>query len=114
MRCTVNPAKKVDETTQYDYLQAIMTRPFFALLALLTGLAAFVSPAQASLVEALQCSASIAAKACEEATYGEAASHDGAPTGICHGPRAERVQGARLAPTVLRLPVLMGIERAYE
>ncbi len=38
------------------YLGETMTRHFFALLALLTGLAAFGSPAQASLAEALACS----------------------------------------------------------
>jgi hypothetical protein len=91
-----------------------MTRHFFALLALLTGLAAFGSPAQASLAEALACDASIAASTADEAARSEASRAERQP-GNVHASRAvEPVAPIPPAPARLRLPVLMGIERAYE
>jgi hypothetical protein len=95
-----------------------MTRHFLALLALLTGLAAFGGPAQASvassLAEALACNASIAAATGEEASGSESAAAQAAPASL-RATRALEVPEPRPAtPDALRLPVLMGIERAYE
>jgi hypothetical protein len=95
-----------------------MTRHFFALLALLTGLAALGTPAQASaasaLAEALECDSSIAAAVGDEASAGESPAVQSAPTTL----RATRAVAApERRPALvhaLRLPVLMGIERAYE
>ena len=91
-----------------------MTRHILALLALLTGLAAIAGPAQASLAEALACDASIAAAAGDEASGSESAAVQPAPASL----RATRAVAAPerrpAAPASLRLPVLMGIERAYE
>ena len=67
-----------------DSLSAsLMTRHFFALLALLTGLAAIGSPAQASaaasLAEALASDCSIAAAAGDEVSGGESVAVQPAP-----------------------------------
>lgn len=95
-----------------------MTRHFFALLALLTGLAALGSPAQASmassLAEALACNSSIAAAAGEEASGSESVAVQQAPATL-QATRAVATPESRPAPPAsLRLPVLMGIERAFE
>lgn len=91
-----------------------MTRHFFALLALLTGLAALGSPAQASLAEALACNASIAAAAGEEASGSESAASQAAPASLRDTREVARPERRPAVPAALRLPVLMGIERAYE
>lgn len=91
-----------------------MTRHILALLALLTGLAAFGSPAQASLAEALACDSSITAAAGEEASGGEAAPAQSVPATIRATRKAEVPERRPAVPPALRLPVLMGIERAYE
>ncbi len=95
-----------------------MTRHLLALLALLTGLAAFGSPAQASmassLAEALACDSSITAAAGEEASGGEAAPAQSVPATIRATRKAEVPERRPAVPPALRLPVLMGIERAYE
>jgi hypothetical protein len=91
-----------------------MTRHFFALLALLTGLAALSSPAHASLAEALACSSSIAAAAGDEVAGSESVAVQPVPASL-RATRALAAPEARpAAPQALRLPVLMGIERAYE
>jgi hypothetical protein len=91
-----------------------MTRHFFALLALLTGLAALGSPAQASLAEALACDSSIAAAAGDSAQHAETVAVQPVPATI-HASRAVEAPVARpVQPEALRLPVLMGIERAFE
>lgn len=91
-----------------------MTRHFFALLALLTGLAALGSPAQASLAEALACDSSIAATTGDNAQHNETVAAQPVPATI-HATRAVEAPAAVPArPEALRLPVLMGIERAYE
>jgi parvulin-like peptidyl-prolyl isomerase len=91
-----------------------MTRHFLALLALLTGLAAFGGPAQASLAEAMACNTSIAAAAGEEISGSESAAAQAAPASL-RATRALEVPELRPAtPDALRLPVLMGIDRAYE
>jgi hypothetical protein len=92
-----------------------MTRHFLALLALLTGLAAIGSPAQASsLAEALACDASIAAAAGDEASGSESAGVQPVPASPRATCAAETDEPRPAASPALRLPVLMGIERAYE
>lgn len=91
-----------------------MTRHFFALLALLTGLAALGSPEQASLAEALACNASIAAAAGEEASGSESVAVQEAPATLQATRAVAAPESRPAAPASLRLPVLMGIERAYE
>jgi len=94
-----------------------MTRHFFAFLALLTGLAAFGAPAQASLAEVLACDASIAASAPDDAARSEQG-HFALAESLPANPRAagasKPAASIPAAAASLRLPVLMGIERAYE
>lgn len=91
-----------------------MKRHFFAFLALLTGLAAFGAPAEASYAHALRCDTSISASAADEAVRSEAAHGETAPASLRARCAATPAVRANLAPAALRLPVLMGIERAYE
>ena len=91
-----------------------MTRRFLALLALLTGLVALGGTAQASLAEALGCSASIAADRPDHAVGADRIAVQSVPTTIRATRAAEAPAGALNVPARLRLPVLMGIERAYE
>jgi hypothetical protein len=104
----------VDEPHAIPYLRGTMTRHILALLALLTGLAAFGSPAQASLAEALACNSSIAAAADDEASGIESAAVQPAPTTLQETREVEAPVSRPAAPASLRLPVLMGIERAFE
>lgn len=107
-------AKLVDETHGLAYLAPTMTRHFLALLALLTGLAALGGPAHASLGEALACSASIAAAAGDEVAGGETAAVQPVPATIMETRALAMPEARSAAPDALRLPVLMGIERAFE
>jgi hypothetical protein len=95
-----------------------MTRHFFALLALLSGLAAIGSPASAgigaSLAEALACDSSIAAAAGDEASGSESVAGQAAPASLRATRKAASPERRPAPPHALRLPVLMGIERAYE
>jgi len=91
-----------------------MTRHFFALLALLTGLAALGSPAQASLAEVLACDSSITAAAGLEDSGSETAPDRPAPKTPRESRKVELPERRAPLPAVLRPPVLMGIERAYE
>ena len=91
-----------------------MTRHFFALLALLTGLAVFGSPAHATLTQAFACDASIAASASDDGTLSEAGRGENLPAGHSTRCSAPPAACAPQVPASLRLPVLMGIERAYE
>jgi hypothetical protein len=91
-----------------------MTRRFLALLALLTSLVALGGTAQASLVEALACSSSIAAACGDERAASENVAVQPAPTTISATRAAEAPCPPRPAPATLRLPVLMGVERALE
>ncbi|WP_379921650.1 hypothetical protein [Erythrobacter sp. R86502] len=91
-----------------------MTRHILAFLALLSGLAAFGSPAQASLAEALACGSSIAAAAGNEAARNESVAAQPAPATISASRAMESPSVAPVTPHALRLPVLMGIERAFE
>ena len=91
-----------------------MTRHFLALIALISGLAALQSPAHASLVQALNNDIGVSADA------GQTASKDACPCKLdATRPRARRNEKHRKPlldelPSALRLPVLMGVERAYE
>ncbi len=91
-----------------------MTRRFLTLLALLTGLVALGGTAQASLAEAIACSASIAAASGDERAGIENVAAQPAPATISATRAAEAECPPPAVPTSLRLPVLMGIERAYE
>jgi hypothetical protein len=91
-----------------------MTRRFLALLALLTGLVALGGTAQASLAEALACSASVAATSGDDLAASESVVAQPAPATISATRAAESECPAPPVPQSLRLPVLMGIERAYE
>jgi hypothetical protein len=91
-----------------------MTRHFFALLALLTGLAALGSPAQASLAEALACNSSIAAAAGEETSGSESVAAQPAPATLSATREVAKPERRPAVPEALRLPVLMGIERAHK
>ena len=91
-----------------------MTRHILALLALLSGLAAFGSPAQASLADALACGSSIAAAAGDETGSCESVAVQPAPATISATRAVEAPRHAPAKPETLRLPVLMGIERAFE
>lgn len=91
-----------------------MTRRFLALLALLTGLVALGGTAQASLAEALACSSSIAAASRDERVASESVAAQPVPATIIATRAAEADCPPPPVPQSLRLPVLMGIERAYE
>lgn len=91
-----------------------MTRRFLAFLALLTGLVALGGTAQASLAEALACSSSIAAASSNDAARSESVAVQPAPSTISATRAAETACPPPASPSLLRLPVLMGIERAYE
>lgn len=91
-----------------------MTRRFLAFLALFTGLVALGGTAQASLAEALACSSSIAAASGDEAVKAESVAVQPAPSTIQATRAAETPCLPPSVPRSLRLPVLMGIERAYE
>ena len=94
--------------------EGIMTRRFLALLALLTGLVALGGPAQASLAEALACTSSVAAASGDERSGVESVAAQPAPATIIATRAAEAPCPPPPVPETLRLPVLMGIERAYE
>lgn len=92
-----------------------MFRKFLALVALLTGLAALGSPAQASLVEAMGCNASIAALAGGDETARSQAVKKQAKSATARARRALQPCACHeMLPAPIRVPVLMGIERAYE
>lgn len=91
-----------------------MTRRFLAFLALITGLVALGGPANASLVEALACGSSIAASAGDEVQGGEHVAIQSVPATLHESREIEAPQSRPATPDALRLPVLMGIERAYE
>jgi hypothetical protein len=104
----------VDETRPILYLCMTMTRHILALLALLTGLAAFGSPAQASLAESLACGASIAAAVGDEVAGHESVAVQAVPATPHESREVEAPESRPAQPVVLRLPVLMGVERAIE
>lgn len=91
-----------------------MTRRFLAFLALLTGLVALGGPANASLVEALACGSSIAASAGDEAQGSEHVAVQPVPATLHESREIEAPESRPATPDALRLPVLMGIERAFE
>lgn len=90
-----------------------MTRHIFAFLALLSGLAALNAPAHASLVDALACDASVSASADDDPSL-EQIPANAPPSSASESTASEAPVRAVSRPPSLRLPVLMGIERAYE
>jgi hypothetical protein len=91
-----------------------MTRRFLAFLALLTGLVALGGPANASLAEALACDSSIAAAVGDEASGSESPAVQPVPATLQETRAVAAPERRPAMPAALRLPVLMGIERAYE
>lgn len=91
-----------------------MTRQLLALLALLSGLAALQAPASASVLDNLPCDIGISSDSGQdqsglpETVRKERKASQSIRCPSQKAPRALRV------PEVLRLPVLMGIERAFE
>ncbi|MBV7267276.1 hypothetical protein [Erythrobacter ani] len=91
-----------------------MTRRFLAFLALISGLAALSVPAAASYMsEPSPCDSSVSA-ASESATAGEQAQVGQRPGRTLSDPKGSQIDLRTPRPRTLRLPVLMGIERAYE
>ncbi len=91
-----------------------MTRKLFALLALLSGLAALSGPASASVLDNLACDFGIASDCADEASgLPETVRKERAAKVTARCPRNVQPRSVP-APQLLRLPVLMGIERAYE
>lgn len=91
-----------------------MTRHIFALLALLSGLAAISHPVHAQLAEAsAACDASVEAQAHAE----QVADHRAVKVASEAASQREAKQAEETVgplPEVLRLPVMMGVDRAYE
>jgi len=90
-----------------------MTRHLFALLALITGLAAFNAPAHASYVDAMACDTSVSASANDDAAA-VLIPANASPNTASQSAAAETTERFAPLPASLRLPVLMGIERAFE
>ncbi|TRD10023.1 hypothetical protein FGU71_13590 [Erythrobacter insulae] len=91
-----------------------MTRKLFAFLALLSGLAALGGTATASYAHTSSaCNASVMASA-ENAASDRHIQSDASP-GIASVGKKDAAENTRLPrPQSLRMPVLMGIDRAYE
>lgn len=90
-----------------------MTRHLFAFLALLSGLAALNGPAHASFVDAMECDTSVSATAQDEGAA-EQIPANAQPSTATESEAAEPPVRAAPVPQGLRLPVIMGVERAYE
>ena len=90
-----------------------MTRHIFAFLALLSGLAALNAPAHASMVDAMSCDTSVSASANDD-TSTEQIPANAPPSSATQSTAIETPVRVIPVPAALRLPVLMGIERAYE
>jgi len=91
-----------------------MTRHLLAFVALISGLAALNSPAHASLVHALSNDVGVSADASQSSSKAECPckTDPTKPATACRDKAAK--PAARTLPRALRLPVLMGVERAYE
>ncbi|WP_298465951.1 hypothetical protein [uncultured Erythrobacter sp.] len=90
-----------------------MTRQLIAFLALLSGLAALSGPAHASVISSVSCDVGVSAEANETKA--------GTPAGIREAAKKRPVRCRTVKtpkrirlPESLRVPVAMGIERAYE
>ncbi|QFT77678.1 hypothetical protein [Erythrobacter sp. THAF29] len=91
-----------------------MTRKFFAFLALLSGLVALSGAATASYAHnSSQCPSSVSAST--ERVEASKPAHTKRPPGKVSARTEDKDRKARTKPPrSLRMPVLMGIERAYE
>jgi len=93
---------------------SVMTRQILALLALLSGLAALQAPAAASVLDNLPCDIGV--------SFDSAQDQGGLPEVVRNERKASRsirnpalkAPRAFTVPETLRLPVLMGVERALE
>lgn len=102
----------MDEWNKSAYLGAMLGR-FLTCLALLTGLAAFGAPANASVLEALNCEIGVAADTAEDhADDRRPCREDESSSRPDEADRADKP--AKRVKRVLRPPVLFGIDRAYE
>ncbi|WP_390582916.1 hypothetical protein [Erythrobacter sp. MTPC3] len=91
-----------------------MTRKLFAFLAMLSGLVALSGPAAASYSSAASpCNASVSASADAIAASEHVQAEFGQTSGSIAADEAD-IDPPSPTPHALRLPVLMGIERAYE
>jgi len=90
-----------------------MTRHFLALIALLSGLAALSGPAHASAHQLSACNVGAAAEASEMRAHVPAQAAD---SGVKTARRCRETRriALPLGGCELRLPVLMGVERALE
>ncbi|MBD2842041.1 hypothetical protein [Erythrobacter rubeus] len=91
-----------------------MTRRLLAFLALISGLAALSVPAAASYAsQPVPCDSSVSA-ASEDVLTGERAQTKQGPGKTLSDAKGSRIERRTPRPRSLRMPVLMGIERAYE
>lgn len=94
-------------------LRSVMLRRLLACLALITGLAAVGAPASATLAEALCCESGVDAGASADVVE----DRTGCPEQDRANP-ADTVSSddrpIRSAPRLIHMPVLYGVDRAYE
>lgn len=90
-----------------------MRRQLIAFLALLTGLAALGAPANASISEALNHGFDVSAQA-EPSAHCDRVTPADDPKKKATKCRKSKKRKTGQVPEALRLPVLMGVERAYE
>jgi hypothetical protein len=90
-----------------------MTHRLLALIALLTGLAAFATPGNASILDALDCEVGVSASAADSETSDECGCPDSGVDGTKREPGKKAAPNKRMK-RVLRPPVLFGVDRAHE
>nr|WP_298927356.1 hypothetical protein [uncultured Erythrobacter sp.] len=91
-----------------------MTRKLFAFLAMLSGLAALGGTATASYAHTTSaCNASVSASA-ENVGVDRRAQSKATPTKAAARKKGAKKKAPTPRPQSLRMPVLMGIDRAYE
>ncbi|KPP90278.1 hypothetical protein [Erythrobacter sp. HL-111] len=90
-----------------------MTRHLLALLALLSGLAALSGPASASAHPLVACNIGPSAEASEARAHVPATPADAGDKAARRGRETQRPAPVP-RPRALRMPVLMGVERALE
>ncbi|MEM6267265.1 MAG: hypothetical protein AAF707_07045 [Pseudomonadota bacterium] len=103
----------MDAGEQKAYLHMTVTRHLFAFLALLSGLAVLSHPVHAHLTEGARCDTSMEASAQAMADADHAPGLEASETTSKRELR-EPAENTAPLPDALRLPVLMGVERAYE
>lgn len=91
-----------------------MTRHLLALIALLSGFAALTAPANATAMAAFSSDVDVSAGASDNAKSEDCRCPVEAAQRGTKCPEKKPAPNNPRLPEVLRLPVLMGIERAYE